>query len=99
MEAETAAQSVLQATEATPRVVIDDRVVELRCKKCDWVAIPERWRVDGKVDESATEGGVAVVPVTDKPEWGTEFVVQGCEQVTRYRCPECEDLMAVLAAE
>ena len=34
----------------------------------------------------------------ENPDWATEFAIQGCKQVTRYRCPECRDVLAVLSA-
>lgn len=88
--AEAAAQLEAAEREAELALVRE----KLTCGDCGWVAVGERWSLAGA--ESPEEPGISIVAAPGAPSWAAEYAVQGMERVTRYACPECGKVVALI---
>lgn len=71
-----------------------------RCKACGERLVVERWlplapQVRARAHASGADVGVQIVD--GAPAWATQFAVQGVDSVSRYRCPTCRRVGAILA--
>ena len=86
-----------QLEEAEFEAQLAGAVPELKCNDCGWVAVGERWVAPGW--DGHNDGNDHVRRVEGNPGWAAEFVVQGVTQVTRYSCPECKTVLAILGVD
>ncbi|MFC1609566.1 hypothetical protein ACFL6C_01280 [Myxococcota bacterium] len=68
------------------------------CRKCGTPLVADRW-VGATSPASASAHGVRLRTVADVPAWAAQFALQGVAVVTRYRCPGCAHVAAVLARD
>jgi len=69
------------------------------CSFCGSALATERWSAHSPAYTETVEGGVTVRMVRDTPAWAAEYALQGMAHVTRYTCPQCGRVAAVLARD
>ena len=69
------------------------------CPRCGARPKAEAWSAETDIPRETVQWGVTVRMAAHVPDWAAPYALQGIAMVTRYLCPECGTVAAILARD